>query len=183
MREDWCVGVLRSSPAAAWANKQGHHLTILCPNCCRDDNANFRDGKIRRRGGGALQEFGKPDPKTVLLQAQSASRRTNSFQLCADSAASPPPPPSPLASTWTNMRSALQPPSPPTSQQPRAACHALHPPPHASKQPLTLHAAACYRPQHAVQKRGAQVQVDGGAGPQLVNGIRPCWNDSTRQLW
>ena len=86
-----------------------------------------------------MQEFGKPEPKTVLLQAQTVSQRR------------PPSPPP------TYMRSDLQPPShkhfPPAPPVPpphlaaaaRSLPRATTYPPHSSKQPLTLHAAAAAR--------------------------------------
>ena len=103
---------------------------------------------MRRRGGC----FGKTEQKSVLFfeKFQAASRRTNSFQLCADSAA----PPrlrqqQTCAALCSRRRSNTFPPRRPapllTSQQPRAACRALHPPPHASKQPLPLRAAVTAR--------------------------------------
>ncbi len=139
-------------------------------------------GKFDREGG-ALQEFGKPEPKTVLLQAQSASRRrTNSFQLCADSAAPPRLRQHACAALCSRRRS---------NTFPRAA----RPPPHLAAAARSLPrapspaarfkaaadtACSCRRPQHAAQMRSAEVQVEGGAGPQLVHGIRACGKDSTR---
>ncbi len=99
-------------------------------------------------------------------------------------------PPPPLPPPTRNLRSALQPPSlkhfPPRRPSPpppphlhlAAAARSLPRAPSPAARFKSAADAACSRrrPQHAVQKRGAQVQVEGAAGPQLVHGIRACWN-------